>query len=673
MVDSWRELAKRGGHIVPLHGKQPLVKAWQSTPLAFDADPPPGTDNYGLIPATLGLVVIDVDRADAIPARLRREIDRLGEGATTIVKSPNGFHVYLKWRWPNNSPGVRHWTVGDVRGEIRHSNGQCRLYDVAGILAFLDSGTDAPDGVRHLVEGLAMPRVGTGERNAELNKRAFRNPGTKEAIAVAGRLDGLSPSEVAATVDSGATAGAEHADSLENADDTGLAVAFRNHMAGKVRYATDTQRFYLFADGAGWREVPANSAQVEGAYQTACYEWHRAGAFDRRALKQIASRARASAVVTALKSRTGVPCLSTDWNRDPELAGLPDGRILNVVAGGIRRADVATMVSRRLAVVPRDGPAPLWQGVLDYALDPECQEWLRAWFKYSLTGLVDHRLTLFIYGGSTTGKGTVVRVLGDIAGRGRDGYCGVVMEDMLTLGADRHASWQGAFVETRAVICNEVKQGSRINAAFLKAIASGDPMIYERKGVDGVDVDPTGKLTVALNSRPSFAGDTTGVFERLRVLPMDREVERPDPTLKTRLRAEYPLILSWALGGDLALLAPGEALPEAMSVAGADYLAVERELQTAFWELFDAASDGQVDFVIVRTKLEAAGVVDARLSDKALRARLREELRIDTSARRKVTADEAANSSGHYEAGDKVSVVRGIAIRDAAPQSDIPF
>ena len=84
---------------------------------------------------------------------------------------------------------------------------------------------------------------------------------------------------------------------------------------------------------------------------------------------------------------------------------------------------------------------------------------------------------------------------------------------------------------------------------------------------------PTHKLFLAGNHKPTVRGDDEGIWRRMRLIPWlvtIPEAER-DPQLPQRLRAELAGVLRWAVEGCLAWQKRGLNEPRAVREATANY------------------------------------------------------------------------------------------------------
>ena len=100
-------------------------------------------------------------------------------------------------------------------------------------------------------------------------------------------------------------------------------------------------------------------------------------------------------------------------------------------------------------------------------------------------------------------------------------------------------------------------------------MAGGEPIVARFMRQNLFKFEPEFKLWLVANDRPRVRGTDDAFWRRVRVIPLDITIpsgER-DPNLPTKLRAEWPGILAWAVRGCLKWQADGLAQPKAVRSA----------------------------------------------------------------------------------------------------------
>ena len=111
----------------------------------------------------------------------------------------------------------------------------------------------------------------------------------------------------------------------------------------------------------------------------------------------------------------------------------------------------------------------------------------------------------------------------------------------------------------------------------IKALTGGDPVSARFMRQDFFTYQPSFKLIVAGNHRPSLRNVDEAIRRRFNLLPFTVTIppaER-DPSLAEKLKEEWSGILAWAIEGCLEWQRIGLAPPSAVTKATEDYLSEE--------------------------------------------------------------------------------------------------
>ena len=94
--------------------------------------------------------------------------------------------------------------------------------------------------------------------------------------------------------------------------------------------------------------------------------------------------------------------------------------------------------------------------------------------------------------------------------------------------------------------------------ALVKQLTGGDAITARKLYQEPVHLPaPRSSCWLAVNDLPRVAGDSHAIWRRLRVIPfVGHDRAAPTQALPTKLRAELPGILAWAVRGCLGLAAP---------------------------------------------------------------------------------------------------------------------
>lgn len=196
-----------------------------------------------------------------------------------------------------------------------------------------------------------------------------------------------------------------------------------------------------------------------------------------------------------------------------------------------------------------DAPAPSrWTQFLHDIMpdDDEAQALLQEWMGYLLTARTHHQKILMVVGPKRSGKGTIGRVLRELVGRHH-----LVAPTLSTLG--EQFGRQVLIDKTVALIADARLSGRTdlgVLSEVLLSISGEDPQSVPRKNqTDWTGTLPT-RFTIMTNEIPRLPDASGALASRfLMLLLRESFYGREDQTLFSKLSAELPGILNWALDG----------------------------------------------------------------------------------------------------------------------------
>ena len=209
-----------------------------------------------------------------------------------------------------------------------------------------------------------------------------------------------------------------------------------------------------------------------------------------------------------------------------------------------------------------DAKAPLWLSCLDAWMcgDQELVGLLQEYVGYTLLPDTRHCVGLFLEGQGSNGKTRFLEVVQALLGR--ENYRSVPLQDW--------AKDQFALESTSGKLANfsmETAPGASLPSAELKSYISGDSRAFNVKHTSRREFEPTARLYVSWNKRPTVKDESEGFWRRMLLVPWRRQFKGPakDAGLRAKLATELPGVLQWAVAGLLRLRGRGgfsEALPE---------------------------------------------------------------------------------------------------------------
>lgn len=299
-------------------------------------------------------------------------------------------------------------------------------------------------------------------------------------------------------------------------------------------------------------------------------------AVDKDAVYRHAKRSQSKNAIQAMmwlaQSEPGIPARLTDFDKDGWLFNVVNGT-LNLRTGSLQphcRADLLTNISA--IEFDENAGCELWDAFLWRVTnnDEELYNYLRRFVGYLLVGDTSEQTLHFLYGLGANGKSVFCEVLMRLMGE----YAVAVSPDLIML--KRHggipndvARLRGA----RAAMMNETSQGARFDEAKLKDLTGGDTLTARFLHQEFFDFAPTHRIIIRGNHKPAINGTDEGIWRRLRLVPFTVTIpeDERDHQLLTKLEAELPGILNWALAGCLEWQRDGLKPPAVITDAVKQY------------------------------------------------------------------------------------------------------
>jgi putative DNA primase/helicase len=277
-------------------------------------------------------------------------------------------------------------------------------------------------------------------------------------------------------------------------------------------------------------------------------------AFDRDERFKHARRSQSKSAIEAMiwlaRSEPGIPARLTDFDADGWLLNVANGTV-NLRTGELqphRREDLISNIVE-VAFDPA-AECELWDAFLWRVTDrnEELYNYLRCFVGYLLVGDTSEQSLHFLYGLGANGKSVfcevLLRLLGD--------YALAVSPDLIML--RRHGGIPNDVARlrgVRAALMNETSQGARFDEAKLKDLTGGDTLTARFLHQEFFDFQPTHRIVIRGNHKPTINGTDEGIWRRLRLVPFTVSIppDEQDRDLLRKLEAELPGILNWALRG----------------------------------------------------------------------------------------------------------------------------
>ena len=326
----------------------------------------------------------------------------------------------------------------------------------------------------------------------------------------------------------------------------------------RIRYCAPLGGWLLYTEGR-WRRD--ESLKIEALAKDVVQELHAEAAqanseAERSHLRKHAlgtERAdRLSAIVRVAASEPGIAVSADLFDANPWVLNARNGTV-DLRTGALLPHRPEDLLSHQAnaSYVPQ-APCPWWQWFLHrtFGGDAEMIAYIQRLVGYALTGDMSEQEFYLLVGTGANGKTVFIEIIMFVLGT----YARTMDPNLLVRTRnEQHPTALADLRGARFATGNELSADSWVNEALLKRLVGGDRVTARRMYQDFFEFSPTAKLLLAVNTKPSIAGQDHGIWRRIRVLPFEvtiPENER-DKHLLDKLKTEADGILWWAVLGCL--------------------------------------------------------------------------------------------------------------------------
>jgi putative DNA primase/helicase len=337
--------------------------------------------------------------------------------------------------------------------------------------------------------------------------------------------------------------------------DVGNSERFARKHAAEVLYVPAHE--WMIWDGLKW-QVDATKQVVELAKQL-CKEIYCEGDLleDNQARMAIAKHAKTSQQAPRIKAlldlaRSSPELVSPISAMDAHdmLLGVANG-VLDLRTGKLRSANPEDRITRHSPVaLDKAAECPQFLTFLNQVTggNRDLINFLQVIIGYCLTGLTSEQCLFFLYGMGANGKSTFLNLVKELLG---GDLAHQIMSETLMA---RHSSASNDIARlmgVRVVIANEIEDGSPLSESLVKQITGGDTVTARFLYREHFEFLPKFKILMAGNHKPTIRGRDNGIWRRICLIPFTVTIspEKRDKNLQSKLRAELPGILNWAIKG----------------------------------------------------------------------------------------------------------------------------
>jgi len=307
----------------------------------------------------------------------------------------------------------------------------------------------------------------------------------------------------------------------------------------------------------------------------------------KHAIKSEAST-RIRAMLEVASTEEGIAATAEVFDRHHWLLNVENGT-LNLETGTIReprREDFLTKTSP-VTYDPRE-KCPNWIKFLRRIMggDKALVDYIQRCVGYSMTGDTREQCFFFLYGKGQNGKSTFLEVIRSILGPyAQQSDFSTFLQKKFDGGGARNDL--ARMLGTRFVTAVEASSHRSFDEAVIKQLTGGDAVVARRLYEEHFEFDPTHKIWLAANHRPSIGEQSEAFWRRIRLIPFTVYIPpaKRDRQLKKKLLAESSGILNWMIDGCRKWKAEGLGEPHKVEEAIESY----RDSEDLLGEYFEAS------------------------------------------------------------------------------------
>lgn len=283
------------------------------------------------------------------------------------------------------------------------------------------------------------------------------------------------------------------------------------------------------------------------------------------------SEAKLRSMINLAQSEESIAILPENLDTDPWQFNVKNGTI-DLRRGDLlphKRSDLIT----KMAPVQFDSEAncPTWDEFLNQIMDGN--ENLIAFLKravgYTLTADTSEQCLFFLYGPGANGKSTFLETIRLMMGD----YTKQTDFTTFLAKVDNIRNDLARLKGARFVSGVEAGAGKAFAEVFIKRVTGGDKITARFLYKEFFEFDPTFKVFLAANHRPTISGTDYAIWRRIMLIPFSVTIKKPIKRYIAKLKPELPGILNWAIEGCLEWQKKGLNVPEEVKLATQEYQA----------------------------------------------------------------------------------------------------
>ena len=204
-------------------------------------------------------------------------------------------------------------------------------------------------------------------------------------------------------------------------------------------------------------------------------------------------------------------------DRNPWLLNVRNG-VVDLRDGSLRPHRAEDLITKFADVEYRglDYRCEDWERAVEQiAGERQVADFLRRWFGYCATGDISEQVFVVHWGDGSNGKSTILNTVSAVLGD----YAGTAAPQLLATssanGSEAHPTGIADLWGKRMVTAHETKEGAVLREDFIKQATGGDKIKARFMRADFFEFDPTHKIQLLTNSKPSVRGQDHGIWRRV--------------------------------------------------------------------------------------------------------------------------------------------------------------
>ncbi len=204
-------------------------------------------------------------------------------------------------------------------------------------------------------------------------------------------------------------------------------------------------------------------------------------------------------------------------DRNPWLLNVRNG-VVDLRDGSLRPHRAEDLITKFADVEYRglDHVCEDWERAVEQiAGERQVAEFLKRWFGYCATGDISEQVFVVHWGDGSNGKSTILNTVSAVLGD----YAGTAAPQLLASssanGSEAHPTGIADLWGKRMVTAHETKEGAVLREDFIKQATGGDKIKARFMRADFFEFDPTHKIQLLTNSKPTIKGQDHGIWRRV--------------------------------------------------------------------------------------------------------------------------------------------------------------